>query len=407
MRVLTVTTTFPRWADDSIPRFVFDLARHLVRRPGIEIRVVAPHAACAATSESMDGIDVRRFRYSWPATAQTLAYNQALHVALGSSVLKTLQVLPFLSMLAWSIEREVRRFRPDLIHCHWLIPQGTFCSLIGRLHRVPVLITVHGTDVFGYRNRFVDWIRRRTVAHVDAIVPNSPPSEKRVLEFDPPEGVCMPIVPMGVDTTLFTPQKYDVELRRELVGEGGHMILGVGRLSAEKGHKYLLAAMPRILEYFPQAVLVVVGYGPEESSLKKSAYDMHLSDHVRWMGPRTPAELAPLYASADLAVTPSIRTSRGCEESLGLVTIEAMASGTAPVASRIGGIVNVITHGSNGLLCEERNPVDIADKVVHLLADRPNRVRLAMAARQTALNMFSWTSIAEQYHSLYKTLCGN
>ncbi len=406
MRVLTVTTTFPRWQEDTIPRFVFDLSRHLAQY-GHTIRILAPHAPGAAVREQMENLDVRRFRYSWPAKNQILAYDRAMHVAIGSSVGALFQLPSFLAALAWNIEKQIRTFRPHLVHCHWLIPQGVLCAAFAALHRIPLLVTVHGGDIFNYRCPPVDWLRRRTLRRVQKVVPNSTAAERRLRQLGAEGDMLAEVVPMGVDTELFHPRRRDDAIRRSLVGDGAQMVLSVGRLSPEKGHQFLLAAMPHLLRDFPAAVLVIAGYGPCEAPLKSQAQRLGVSASVRWLGPRTPADLAPIYASADVFVAPSVRTQSGCEESLGLVTIEAMASGIAPVASRIGGIADVISEGANGLLAQEKSPSDLAQQIHRLLSDADLRGRMGNAARQTALRHFSWTVVAQKYHKLYCSLSDN
>jgi glycosyltransferase involved in cell wall biosynthesis len=173
----------------------------------------------------------------------------------------------------------------------------------------------------------------------------------------------MPTIPMGVDTQLFHPTKQTDQVRASLDASQGPLLLAVGRLSPEKGHRYLISAMPHVLKRFPTAKLAIVGYGPCVPELKAQATSLELDHAIRWLGPLRREELAPLYASADVFVSPSIRTAGGWEEALGLVFLEAMASGTVPVGSRTGGIADVIRHGENGVLAGEKDPVDLANQI--------------------------------------------
>lgn len=383
---------------------MLDLSTQMVER-GHQVRVVTPHAPGSARFEVLNGVEVSRYRYLWPASAQTLS-NQAVHAALNASWLARLKVAPFLGMLLLNIQREIIRFKPDLIHCHWLIPQGAFCAALGKLNRVPVLVSMHGSDVFCYRSKLIDAVRRWTLRNVELGVANSSAVLRRVAEINraEPANLQTPTIPMGVDTTLFHPALHSEQVRDSLGANEGPLLLSVGRLSPEKGHRYLLEALPHILRRFPKARLAIVGYGPCEAELKEQAEQLNLNHAIHWLGPRRGSDLAELYASADVFVSPSIRTSSGVEEALGLVFLEAMASGTVPVGSSIGGIPDAIHHGENGALAREKDPVDLAEKVCWVLEDAGRREKMSAAAIETARRRFSWDSIGDRYDALYSKI---
>lgn len=404
MRILSVSTTFPRHRADTAPRFVLDLSAEMVQR-GHQVRVVTPHSPGAARSEVIQGVEVRRYRYLWPESAQTLS-NQALHTAMGTSWLARLKAIPFVGMMFWGVQAEILRFRPDLIHCHWLIPQGTFCAAIGKLNRIPVLVSMHGSDVFKYQTRLIDSVRRWTLKNVNASVANSSAVLRRAESIrgtqTPP--IPTPTIPMGVDTRIFHPAHAGDQLRVRCGQTTGPILLAVGRLSPEKGFDYLLEALPQVLERFPTATLAVAGYGPCEQSLKSQAQSLNVSHAVRWLGPLRRDELAPLYASADAFVSPSVQVPGGPIEALGLVFIEAMASGTVPIGTSIGGIPDVIQHGVNGLLAQEKDPHDLACQIIRVLSNSAEREAMAANAIETAECRFSWNSVGDRYDSLYQNV---
>ncbi|HVM65137.1 MAG TPA: glycosyltransferase, partial [Acidimicrobiales bacterium] len=138
MRVLHVTSTYPRAPGDGTGPFLADLVAAL-RDAGAEVRVVAPHGPGVVP---MDG--VVRFRYG-PAGAEVLAYRGGLPAAVRGP--GAVMVAPYLAAMAGVAGREARRWRPDVVHAHWWLPGGMAALPAGAAARAPVVITLHGSDV--------------------------------------------------------------------------------------------------------------------------------------------------------------------------------------------------------------------------------------------------------------------
>ncbi len=122
-RVLTLTSNFPRWHADSTTPFVLHLARNL-QKLGWRVDILAPHAHGAAKTETIDGVRVKRFQYLWPASRQTICYQGGAMVNLRKNKLNYIK-LPLLLFFEWLVLR--RRFaahRYDILHSHWILPQG-------------------------------------------------------------------------------------------------------------------------------------------------------------------------------------------------------------------------------------------------------------------------------------------
>ena len=174
-------------------------------------------------------------------------------------------------------------------------------------------------------------------------------------------------------------------------------VLFVGRLAEKKGVTYLIEAM----KYVDNAILYIVGKGNLEDELRKQAEE--LGDKVMFLGAKTHDELPEIYASADVFVAPSITAKDGDKEGFGLVIIEAMASGVPVVASRSGGIVDIITNGSNGLLCEEKNVAELATAIKRVLTDEVLSKGLRTNGKITA-QQNSYENVGKRYHDIIKEL---
>src|SRR5690348_10765502 len=161
-RLLVLTSTYPRWRDDPEPGFVHELSRRLAA--DFEVTVLCPHAPGAKTLEELDGVSVERYRYA-PTAWETLVHDGGMVANLKRKPLKWLLVPGFLLGQAWAARRIVRRRSVDVLHVHWLIPQGLATLLLRLLGcRVPYLVTSHGADLYSLRGSLSRALKRRVAA---------------------------------------------------------------------------------------------------------------------------------------------------------------------------------------------------------------------------------------------------
>lgn len=400
LRVLKVATTFPRWADDNEPKFVFDLAKHLAKK--VSLWVLVPHAPGAELREEIENMKIIRFPYFFPAKLQVLCYGGGILPNLKSSWLSRFQLPFFLSAQLFFIWRTVRRCKIDIIHCHWLIPQGFFVALVGAFHKIPYILTAHGADVFAFKgNAFVGWLRKFVLKHAELCSVNSLATLKALEAISP--GSRFQYLPNGVDKELFHEKRRDDRLKKEL-GMNGIFLLGVGRFAEKKGFKYLIEAMPKILEKQPEAKLALVGFGPEEAALKQQVEALGLSDAVIFPGPKSGTELAKYFATADIFIGPSIVEPGGDTEGQGIVFMEALAAKSAVVASNVGGIPDMVKDGVTGLLVPEKDSRAIAEKVLSLCENPQRRAELAQNGRHLMEQKFSWEVTADLFLEAYREI---
>src|SRR5690554_1737799 len=149
-RVLVLSSTYPRWQGDSEPSFVHELSRRLIG--DFKVTVLCPGAPGALDQEMMDGVEVVRYRYA-PRSMQTLVNGGGMIGNIRASPLKVLLLPSFLVCQLIAALRLCFRQRPDVVHAHWLIPQGMTAAIIAGLYRrkIPFVVTSHGTDVWGLK----------------------------------------------------------------------------------------------------------------------------------------------------------------------------------------------------------------------------------------------------------------
>jgi glycosyltransferase involved in cell wall biosynthesis len=319
MRVLQLTSSFPRWDGDVSGLFIRDLASTLTDA-GMEVHVIAPHDAGAPRREELSGAHVRRFRYA-PDRLEVLAHRGGL-LAAAKSAARVPLIPAFLVAYAWSSWREARRMRPDVLHAHWWFPGGLVGVVVARLSARPLVVTVHGSDLHLASSRVLRpvarWVLRR--ASVIGTVSDALRSELLGwLDVEPWRIVVlrMPMVmaPAADDSEPPAPPP----LR----------LVAVGRNTPEKGFDVLVRALDGI-----DADLDVFGTGTES-----------LTDgRIRGHGASSREEIAAALAGAHALVVPSRR------EGLGLVALEALAVGRPVVASAVGGLVETVEDGVDGIL---------------------------------------------------------
>ncbi|MEX2225012.1 MAG: glycosyltransferase [Dehalococcoidia bacterium] len=374
LKILVLTSTFPRWEDDTCPVFVADLCRSLATT--MDVTVLAPGAHRAKSLEAWDGFTVRRFRYAWPSRAQLLA-NGAILPNIQRNRWLLAQVPLFVLCELWAAWRLMRRERFDIIHAHWAIPQGLVASLLKRRFGVPVVITTHGGDIYALRDGAALIAKRFALRTSDRVTAVSSALKAEVVALGIDER-RVDVLPMGVDTSRFTPDASSPQLRA-MLNPAGPVLLFVGRLVEKKGARYAIKAMPEIAAAHPDARLLVIGDGPERRMLEELVRAFGVERNVAFLGAVPNRDLPAYYASSDVFVGPSVVEENGDTESFGVVYAEAMASGCAVVATDVGGVSDVTGNGEFARMVPQRDCDAIARTVCALLSDR--EVHTAARAR--------------------------
>lgn len=397
MRILVVTSTFPRWQDDTEPVFVYELCRRL-HRLGADIDVLAPHAPGAKTMELMDGINVYRYRYC-PARLEVLAYRGGILANLRRHWFGFLIVPYFLLFQGIAIWSRLGKENYDLVHAHWIIPQGCTCVLVnllsGRRNRKPVVCTAHGGDLYALRGppfNAIKYFVMDELAHLCVV--SRAMQETCIAGGAQAERIS--VLPMGVDLKQTFMPRADVARR-------DNRLVFVGRLVEKKGIVNLIDAVAIIKKAIPAIELLLVGDGPELPTIKQKIKQLGLEQNVTLAGSLRNPELPPLYSSAAVFVMPSVVDRSGDQEGFGLVLVEAIGCGCAVVASDLPAIHDIVQHGHNGLLARPGDVADLAEKIMRLLKDRELRERLAAKGRED-VKRFDWDETAAQYHKLFVEL---
>lgn len=381
-KLLVTASTFPRWEGDTEPRFVLDLCKHMVDT--FDVTVLVPATPGAKDREVLEGVEVIRYHYFPIHKWETLCYPGAIVPRIKEKKIRAILV-PFLFVaLFFKLLMILPKY--DIVHAHWLIPQG----IVQSFFKKPYIVTGHGGDVTSLNKGIVKKLKERCLKEATDVTTVSQYLSEYMREL---ETSCKPhIISMGVDLKMFG-SKYRMD---DFFGQKEKkVILFVGRLAEKKGVTYLIDAMKKI----ENAILVIVGEGPLNNQLKKQA--LYKGDQIKFLGAKSHEELKTLLASADIFVAPSITANNGDSEGLGLVLLEAMASGLPVVATRSGGIVQIIEDGINGFLVEEKNSMQLAEAISQILSDDEIIERFKEKGFET-IKKYDYREISKQYKNLYE-----
>jgi len=270
--------------------------------------------------------------------------------------------------------------RPALIHAHFGV-EGVYALPLAKRLGIPLVTTFHGFDATLSTAALLTspaWanyplFRRRLRRQGDLFLCTSGFIRDRVLEMGFPEARTR-VHYIGVDCRAIDPRHPAQETAT---------ILHVARLVEVKGTRYLIRAFDRLARRSANAELAIIGDGPLKRSLEALVKSLGLERRVRFLGALPHAQVLAWMRRAAMLVLPSVRTSTGRVEGLGMVLLEAAAAGVPVVGSRIGGIPEGIVDRQTGFLVPEKDPAALARRMADLLDDPA--MRLGMGARARAL----------------------
>lgn len=388
-RLLVLASTYPRWAGDPEPGFVHELARRLAG--DFEVTVLCPHARGAKCREVMDGVQIHRYRYA-PVCLEGLVNDGGIVTNLRRQPWKWLLVPGFLIGMLWALWRVSRDMEPDVIHAHWIIPQGLGVGVLAKLLGMPPhVVTVHGADLFALNDAPLMALKRFVLKNASAVTVVSSTMRDEIDRM----GAAVQSIevrPMGVDLTgRFVP---DPTVERSS-GE----ILFVGRMVEKKGLRYLIEAMPRILAECPDAHLTIAGFGPEEMERRQQVARLGLEHKVKFLGAVAQADLPALYRRAAVFAAPFVAAGSGDQEGLGLVLVEAIGCGCPVVTTRLPGVQEVFGQWQP-FTVDPANSAKLAEQLCRALANAPAAAAETAALREVLHRRLDWSTVAQGYARL-------
>jgi glycosyltransferase involved in cell wall biosynthesis len=360
-------------------KYVKDLSIQLVKN-GHEVTVISnnvPRSKKAKKEEVIDGVKVKRL-----------------------SAIDFLYYLP----VTFSFNKKMLEGF-DLVHIH--CPPHSFIRTLAGRASLPVVATFH-CDVtvtgqfFGIPipkfithgfESIMDWYARLFMKKVEEIISTS-------VSYASTSPVIKDLkynaIPIGVYH-----DKLDESLKKQGIDpikDKKKQILFLGRLAANKGVNYLVAAMPKILAAHPDAKLVICGEGEEKASIVALIKKLGLENNITFYGTVNLDVLTSLYSNSSVFVLPSINRL----EAFGIVQLEAMACHTPVVASDIPGVNSVMDIGKSGLLVPKENPEALADAIIRIIGNPELIAQMGKRGRELVETKYDWPIISKEVEAVYR-----
>lgn len=367
MKLLIVTSNYPRWEGDSTTPFVHNFARELVRQ-GVQVKVLAPHFVGAKTKAVIDGVEIRRFRYWLPLSGQTVCYQGGALGNLSKNPLNKLKLPTLVLAELMATIKEILFWKPDVVNSHWLLPQGFVAALACKVTNTKHVATVHGGDVFALNSPLFRKLKKFAINNSSLVTVNSSVTEKVTKELAPDAETPLLRLPTGILPLPILDKTKTSELSTQLQKESNEkLILFVGRLSEEKGVRQAIQATANLLETGTMVRLVVIGEGHEKDVFQKLVDELNINQHVDFLGWIENKDIYYYFAACDVFVGPSKKSNDGWIEAQGLTFVEAMLAGCPVIGSNSGGIPDAVQNGKTGWLVEPNDPVALQNAIFLVL----------------------------------------
>jgi glycosyltransferase involved in cell wall biosynthesis len=387
-----VTSSYPRFPGDVVAPFIESIARGVAAR-GHRVDVVLPHHPDLRRPAG-EPVSFHPYRYApdrWSRWGYAQSLRRDVSVRAGAFLLAPLVAFA----LRRTVAERLRETRYDVVHAHWVVPNAVLIAGIVRTHGVPLVVSLHGSDVFVAETLLpARVLATSALRQAGAVTACSEDLRRRAIRLGAhPERTRT--VPYGVDA--MDAGAIDVAATRARLGAppGATLVLALGRLVEKKGFSYLIDAAARV----PGVFIALAGEGDLRTEL--AARTATTGAPVRLVGSLDRDSVAAALAAADIVVVPSVVDSAGNVDGLPNVLLEAMAAGRAVIASRVAGIPDVVTDGVDGLLVEEKDVLGLAAALARLAGDPALRKRLGDAARALVTRRLSWEQAARTFEESY------
>ncbi|MCI8361574.1 MAG: glycosyltransferase family 4 protein [Clostridia bacterium] len=388
MKILMLTWEYPPRIVGGIARVVHDLSKRLIK-DGHEVTVVTYRDGETPYYEDDKGVQV---------------YRVDNYMIKSNNFIEWIMQLNF-NLVAKASELISNGKQFDVIHAHdWLVANAA--KTLKHSFDIPVVSTIHATEsgrnggIHDETQRYINDTEWMLTYESTEVIVNSNFMKGHVqglfgLPFDK-----INVIPNGINITTFNNVERDYEFRRQYALDNEKIILYMGRLVYEKGIQHLISAMPKILNGYHDAKLIIAGKGGMMDELKSQAEALGIGNKVYFTGYLNQKQVQKMYKCSDIAVFPSTY------EPFGIVALESMLAGVPTVVSDVGGLNEIVEHGIDGMKSYAGNANSIADSILALLYDHALSSKVSKNAKSKVKQEYNWNKIAQDTHFIYqKAIC--
>jgi glycosyltransferase involved in cell wall biosynthesis len=439
MHIGVLTHNYPRFPGDFSGTFIEALCQEFARQEQ-QVTIWAPFDSAYQISDfgfpildsTADGpkskiqnpkfvlagskINLRLYRYAFSDQAHTLGYMRTMQSDL--ALRRNSYWLGPAMMVAGmaTVTREARRLRPDLLHAHWLLPNGLIGAVASRLLGIPLVISVPGSDAqVANANPVFRALARFAMRQASLMTANSADLRDAVAALDPTVLHKFDLILYGADPTALKPDPTGVAdlqahwianqpiTQSSLQDKPSHpvIVLCVGRMVYKKGFDTLIRALAEPTLRNQDVLAVMIGDGDQKAEWQALAQALGVNDRLRWVGNVPKDKIGVYYNACDVLVNPSVRKP---VDGLNVCVLDAMSCGKTVVGSTVAGNPLAIVDGETGFLTAEGDPAALAAALAKLAADPALRQRMGAAARQRIETELGWPPLVQRYLAHFQRL---
>jgi glycosyltransferase involved in cell wall biosynthesis len=299
----------------------------------------------------------------------------------------------------FQLKKIIKEEKPDILHAHiWNPASGRYAYLVAKSTKIPLIITEH--DPFKL-TPLKDFFKRKALKYVSKIVAISNNNKKLLSQLYPEHKEKITVVHNGLDITWWQSQllRFTDEDLRHIKEDIFHckentlIVTTVAELNDRKGIKYLIKAVPEVAKKYPNVKFIIIGDGPNKSDYEHLIKKLDLENHVHLTGRQK--EIPKLLKSSNIFLLPSIR------EGFGMVNLEAMITPLPIIATRAGGIPEVVEDGKTGILVNPGSSEELIKALEKLIPDVKLREKLSLAGHERVIQKFDARQMAVAYEKIY------
>jgi glycosyltransferase involved in cell wall biosynthesis len=401
MRIAVLTSSFPRFKGDGTAPFVKSISEAIANL-GNEVQVLAPYDI-SLRDDLESTVKVHRFKYVWPKSLHIMGHARTLQADVKLHPLTPLLLPLFLFAEIINLIRLSKKMNAQVIHAHWALPNGFAAAVVSKLLGIPLVISLHGSDIFMADKNFIfRAIARWTFKQSSAVTACSQELYDRAKRIH--KNIDIHLIPWGADPDVFKPLQNRQDVRKAYGWASDEIIIStLGRMVYKKGFSHLIDIVPELISGDRRIKVVFGGSGPLEEELKEKVHQMGISNIVSFPGRIPWNEVPQFLAASDIFVLPSQRDKAGNLDGLPTVLLEAMACGLPCVASDVGGVSLVIRDGMNGFLVQPSDKDALSEKLGELINHQYFRHKMGHTARESIIEEFNWKRVAGKMFAIFQS----
>jgi glycosyltransferase involved in cell wall biosynthesis len=415
MHIGVLTHNYPRFGGDFSGTFVEALCDELARQ-GHQVTIWAPYDPAYArpltyqptpadNGRAGQTVTLRLYRYAYPPRLHRLGYMRSMQSDLALRLEAYLLSPALFAAGTRQVLADAAKLRPDVLHAHWVLPNGFIGAVASRRLHIPLAVSVPGSDAqVAAKNPLFRRMAAFTFAQARLLTANSADLRDAVLPLGADLGKFDMII-YGTDPHTLRPDASGTMALRQRLGIAAAIpiVLCVGRMVHKKGFDVLIRALAEPVLAQRELAVVMVGGGDELSAWQQLAADLGVEGRIHWVGSVPKTEIGIYYNMADMLAMPSV--SRPAD-GLNVCVLDAMSCGKPVVASTVAGNPLAVSDGVTGLLIPEQDPAALAAAIAALL-DHPQRAReMGAAGRRRIEDELGWPQLARRYVGHFERMRG-